>query len=65
MRTKLKVLSHVFQMFILNYRKANEFARENMKKTQHDMKTLYDKKARTRSFKPGERVMVLLPSTTG
>ena len=49
----------------LNCRKANEFARENMKKAQRDMKTLYDKKARKRSFKPGERIMVLLSSTTG
>ena len=65
MKTKLRVLSHVFQMFILNCRKANKFARENMKKAQRDMKTLHDKKARKRSFKPGERVMVLLPSTTG
>ena len=41
--------------------KANKFARENMKKAQCNMKTWHDKKARTRSFKPGERVMVLLP----
>ena len=41
--------------------KENEFARENMKKAQCNMKTWYEKKARIRSFKPGERVMVLLP----
>ena len=41
--------------------KANEFARENMKKAQCNMKTWYDKKTRTRSFKLGERVVVLLP----
>lgn len=33
--------------------KANEFARENMMKAQCNMKTWYDKKTRTRSFKPG------------
>ena len=32
-----------------------------MKKAQCDMKTWYDKKARTWSFKPGERVIVILP----
>ena len=32
-----------------------------MKNAQLHMKTWYDKKARARSFKPGEKVMVLLP----
>ena len=32
-----------------------------MKKAQLHMKTWYDKKARVRSFEPGEKVMVLLP----
>ena len=41
--------------------KANQFARENMEKAQSHMKTWYDKKARVRSFKVGEKVMVLLP----
>ena len=41
--------------------KANQFAQENMKSVQLHMKTWYDKKARARSFKPGEKVMVLLP----
>ena len=41
--------------------KANQFARENMEKAQSHMKSWYDKKARVRSFKPGEKVMVLLP----
>ena len=41
--------------------KANRFAQENMKNAQLHMKTWYDKKARARSFKPGEKVMVLLP----
>ena len=43
--------------------KANRFTQENMKNAQLHMKTWYDKnkKARVRSFKPGEKVMVLLP----
>ena len=45
----------------LKLQTANRFAQENMKKAQCNMKTWYDKKARKRSFKPGERVMVLLP----
>ena len=41
--------------------KANKFARKNLRKAQCGMKTWYDKKARECSFKPGERVMALLP----
>ena len=43
--------------------KANQFAQENMKNAKLHVKTWYDKnkKARARSFKPGEKVMVLLP----
>ena len=41
--------------------RANEFARENMETAQSDMKSWYDRKARRRSFKPGDRVLALLP----
>lgn len=41
--------------------RAREPARENLDKTQTGMKTWYDRKARARSFKPGDQVLVLLP----
>ena len=41
--------------------KANEFARGNLKTAQSGMKSWYDKKARRRSFKLGDRVLALLP----
>ena len=42
-------------------RKANELAQKNLKAAQAGMKTWYDKRARTRVFKPGDQVLVLLP----
>ena len=41
--------------------KATEFARKNLQWAQGNMKTWYDKKARKRKFKPGDKVLVLLP----
>ena len=41
--------------------RARELARENLEKTQSGMKTWYDQKAKARSFKPGDQVLVLLP----
>ena len=41
--------------------RANELAKQNLTKAQHKMKTWYDKKAKRRSFKPGDKVLVLLP----
>ena len=41
--------------------KANQFTQENMKDAQLHMKTWYGRKAGVRSFKAGEKVMVLLP----
>ena len=38
-----------------------EIARERQVKAKGRMKTQYDKKAAPRLFKPGERVLVLLP----
>ena len=40
---------------------ANELAQKNLKCLQGRMKQWYDKKARLRTFQPGDRVMVLLP----
>ena len=41
--------------------KATEYAQKNLKRAQEKMKTRYDRKARTRQFKPGDKVLVLLP----
>ena len=51
----------MFSYVRFKLQRPNQFARENMKEAQSHMKTWYDKKARVRSFKPGEKVMVLLP----
>jgi len=45
--------------------KACQVAREHLKQSQKDMKTWFDKKARSRSFRPGERVLVLWPGIGG
>lgn len=37
-------------------------AQENMQKAQRNQKTWYDRKARERSFEPGQKVLLLLPS---
>ena len=42
-------------------RKATEFARRNLQRAQGNMKTWYDKKARQRKFKPGDKLLALLP----
>ena len=41
--------------------RASELAQKNLKVLQHKMKTWYDKKARRRSFRVGEKVLALLP----
>ena len=41
--------------------RACELAHENLRASQHHMKTWYDKKAKERSFSPGDKVLVLLP----
>ena len=40
---------------------ACELARQNLQRTQSQMKVWYDKRARERSFKAGDKVLVLLP----
>jgi hypothetical protein len=41
-----------------------ELVQENLSKAQAAQKTWYDKTARARSFEPGDRVLVLLPTST-
>jgi hypothetical protein len=38
-----------------------ELARENLKISQNKMKTWYDKRSKARTFKPGDKVLILLP----
>ena len=44
--------------------KTCELARENLLKSQEKQKTWYDCKAREQSFDQGDKVLVLLPSST-
>lgn len=47
--------------FRLKLRRACEIAKGNLEVAQARMKSWYDRKARIREFKPGEKVLVLLP----
>ena len=38
-----------------------KLTRANLQSSQQDMKTLYDRKAKARTFAPGDKVLVLLP----
>jgi len=66
---KEKWLTEETQMNLLNYvstfkerlSNACEMARENLENAQKEMKTWYDTKARSRKFKPGDKVLILLP----
>ncbi|XP_065894244.1 uncharacterized protein [Dysidea avara] len=40
---------------------ANKLAQKNLRSSQSRMKQWYDKKARSRTFQPGDQVLVLLP----
>ena len=40
---------------------ATELAKEKLKSAQQKMKVWYDKKAQKRTFKPGDKVLVILP----
>ena len=42
-------------------KKACELAQQNLKNSQSKMKMLYDRKSQNRIFKPGDKVLVLLP----
>ena len=41
--------------------RARELAADHLKSSQRNMKQLFDKKAKERSFDPGEKVLILLP----
>ena len=43
---------------------ARELAKENLTKSQRNMKNLFDRRAETRSFLPGDRVLALCPVLT-
>ena len=44
-----------------NLRKGWEAARDNLRSSQLKKKTWYDKRARVRTFREGDKVLVLLP----
>lgn len=54
------VLDYVSE-FRLKLHRACELAIENLKMSQHRMKTRFDRGAKLRSFSPGDKVLVLLP----
>ena len=54
------VLSHIIRLKE-RLKAVREFANVNLKATQLEMKTWYDRKSRERSFSPGDKVLVLLP----
>lgn len=58
--TGLNLLRYVSD-FRTKLTKACELARENLKSSQISMKMKYDKKSFERNFKPGQKVLALLP----
>ena len=42
-----------------------ELAHENLAEAQRQQKAYYDRKAKDRSFEPGDKVLVLLPTGSG
>ena len=44
--------------------KMTELVQENLSRAQHQQKLWYDRNARSRTFEPGDQVLVLLPSST-
>lgn len=58
---RLNVASYVLKMRD-HLEKMSALARENLKEAQRRQKTWYDKKARLRSFVPGQQVLLLLPN---
>ena len=56
----LNLLDYVSK-FRNKLKKACELAQQNLKNSQSKMKMLYDRKSQNRIFKPGDKVLVLLP----
>lgn len=44
--------------------KMSELVEQNMSRSQNQQKAWYDRTARTRRFEPGDKVFVLLPTST-
>lgn len=55
------VVHHVIQMRE-RLEEMTSLTQENIKKAQHTQKAWYDKRARERSYKPGQKVLLLLPT---
>lgn len=62
-RSSKSVISHVLTVRE-KLEQMSELARENLTEAQAAQKTWYDRKAREREFKPGNQVLVLLPTST-
>ncbi|XP_024117097.1 uncharacterized protein LOC112138718 [Oryzias melastigma] len=60
-REPVNVVSYVLKMRE-RLEKMSTLAQEHMVSSQANQKTWYDKRARTRSFCPGQKVLVMLPS---
>ena len=56
----LNLLDYVSR-FRNKLKKTCELAQQNLKTSQSKMKMLYDRKSQNRIFKPGDKVLVLLP----
>ena len=56
----VNLLDYVSQ-FRHRLKRATEIAKENLKQSQAKMKTWYDKDAKARVFKPGDKVLALFP----
>ena len=56
----LNLLDHVSK-FRDKLKKSYELAQQNLKNSQSKIKMLHDRKSQNRVFKPGDKVLVLLP----
>ena len=57
------VVSHIMLMRE-RLERMSTLVQDNLKKAQEDQKTWYDRTARERTLTPGDRVLVLLPTST-
>ena len=60
---KISVLKYVATFKDRLFR-AGQIAKRNLQESQSKMKVLYDRKAKSRCFEPGDRVLVLFPVVT-
>ncbi len=59
---KQNILSYVLKMRE-QLQRSSDLAHQNLKESQVKQKLWYDQKARSRSFQPGDKVILLLPTT--